>query len=182
MDAFEQLVADLLWREGYWVTTSFKVELTKEEKRRIGRATTPRWEIDILAYSPPSNEILALECKSYLDSVGVRMVAFDGSSPKHAKRFKLFNEPQTRKVVLRRLAKQVLEERRCAERPKVRLGLVAGRFATEADQEAVSAHFTRNNWMLLGPEWIRERLEAIAGSGYENQVIAVVAKILLRNR
>ena len=58
----------------------------------------------------------------------------------------------------------------------------AGRFATEADQEAVSAHFTRNNWMLLGPEWIRERLEAIAGSGYENQVIAVVAKILLRNR
>ena len=110
------------------------------------------------------------------------MAAFDGSNPSAAKRFKLFNEPLTRKVVLRHLAKQALEERRCAERPKVRLGLVVGHFATEADQEAVSAHFTRNNWILLGPDWIRERLEAIADTSYENQVMAVVAKMLLRNR
>jgi hypothetical protein len=37
MDAFEQLVSEILWMEGYWVPTSVKVERTKEEKRQIGR-------------------------------------------------------------------------------------------------------------------------------------------------
>jgi hypothetical protein len=37
MDAFEQLVSEILWMEGYWARTSVKVELTKEEKREIGR-------------------------------------------------------------------------------------------------------------------------------------------------
>jgi hypothetical protein len=31
MDAFEQLVAEILWMDGHWVRTSVKVELTKEE-------------------------------------------------------------------------------------------------------------------------------------------------------
>jgi hypothetical protein len=38
MDAFEQLVSEILWMQRYWVRTSVKVELTKEEKREIGRA------------------------------------------------------------------------------------------------------------------------------------------------
>jgi hypothetical protein len=37
VDAFEQLVSEILWMEGYWVQSSVKVELTKEEKREIGR-------------------------------------------------------------------------------------------------------------------------------------------------
>lgn len=41
MDAFEQLVAELFFTEGYWVQTSVKVELTKEEKRAIGGAQAP---------------------------------------------------------------------------------------------------------------------------------------------
>ena len=36
MDAFEQVVASILQRKGYWTQTSVKVELTKEEKRAIG--------------------------------------------------------------------------------------------------------------------------------------------------
>ena len=38
MDAFEQVVGEILWREGYWVRTSVKVELTKDDKRAIGLA------------------------------------------------------------------------------------------------------------------------------------------------
>jgi hypothetical protein len=34
MDAFEQVVGEILWREGYWVRTSVKVELTKEDSGR----------------------------------------------------------------------------------------------------------------------------------------------------
>jgi hypothetical protein len=42
MDAFENLVAMLLRRDGYWTATSVKVELTKDEKRAIGRVSSPR--------------------------------------------------------------------------------------------------------------------------------------------
>jgi hypothetical protein len=76
MDAFEQLAADIFWNEGYWVRTSVKVELTREEKVRIGRHSSPRWEIDLIAYRATSNELLALECKSYLDSGGVHAAHF----------------------------------------------------------------------------------------------------------
>jgi len=50
MNAFEALIALLLRRQGYWVQTSFKVKLTKAEKRRIGRPSSPRWELDLVAY------------------------------------------------------------------------------------------------------------------------------------
>jgi hypothetical protein len=43
VDAFEQLVNEILWMSGFWVRTSVKVELTKEEKRLIGRHSAPRW-------------------------------------------------------------------------------------------------------------------------------------------
>lgn len=34
MEAFESLVSMLLRHQGYWTTLSFKVDLTKEEKRK----------------------------------------------------------------------------------------------------------------------------------------------------
>jgi hypothetical protein len=66
MDAFENLIAMLLRRDGYWTTTSVKVELTKDEKKSINRPSNPRWEIDVVAYKGATNQILAVECKSYL--------------------------------------------------------------------------------------------------------------------
>jgi hypothetical protein len=71
MDAFESLVSMLLRHDGFWTTPSFKVELTKEEKRRINRFSSPRLELDLIAYKGSTNEVLAIECKSYLDSTGV---------------------------------------------------------------------------------------------------------------
>jgi hypothetical protein len=55
VDAFEQLVSEILWMTGFWVRTSVKVELTKEEKRLIGRHSAPRWELDIVGYSARDN-------------------------------------------------------------------------------------------------------------------------------
>lgn len=37
MDAFEAVIAAVLQRQGFWTLTSAKVELTKEEKREIGK-------------------------------------------------------------------------------------------------------------------------------------------------
>lgn len=61
MDAFEQVVSEILWMEGYWVRTSVKVLLTKEEKQQIGRRTAPRWELDIVAYSGRDNLLQVVE-------------------------------------------------------------------------------------------------------------------------
>jgi hypothetical protein len=40
MDSFEQVIATLLQRQGYWTMTSLKVELTKAEKQKIGRPSS----------------------------------------------------------------------------------------------------------------------------------------------
>ncbi len=71
MNAFESLVEMLLRRQGYWTRTCFKVELTADEKRAIGKHSSPRWELDVVAYKGQTNEVLAVECKSFLDSRGV---------------------------------------------------------------------------------------------------------------
>ncbi len=42
MDAFESLTKTPLEREGFWVRSSFKVNLTKEDKKAIGRPSCPR--------------------------------------------------------------------------------------------------------------------------------------------
>jgi hypothetical protein len=64
MDAFEQVVSEILWMDGYWVRTSVKVDLTKEEKVSIGRPSSPRWELDIVGYSGRDNTLRVVDCKA----------------------------------------------------------------------------------------------------------------------
>jgi len=180
MDAFEQLVSELLERRGYWVRNSFKVELTKEEKQKIGRSSSPRWEIDLLAYSGGRNELLAVECKSYLDSRGVTRRGFDGSDQKRASRYKLFNDEVLRDVVLKRLETQLQSSGAIAPGTQARLALAAAKIAGKQDRDWLRTHFKEKGWLLFDDEQLRGELEEVASAGYENQVAAVAAKILLR--
>jgi hypothetical protein len=182
MDAFEQVVSEVLWMSGFWVRTSVKVELTKEEKRLIGRHSSPRWELDIVGYSGRENRLRVVECKSFLDSVGVRACAFDGSDPEEAKRYKLFNEPDLRRIVFNRLCLQFTEAGACREAPEVRLSLARGKIRNDADRAKIRSHFEGQGWELWEEPWLRERLRQMADRGYENQVSAVVAKLLLRGK
>jgi hypothetical protein len=181
MDAFESLVAMILEREGYWVKSSYKVELTKEEKRYIGRPSSPRWELDLIAYKGSDNELLIVECKSFLDSPGVRFRGFDGSSQSDAARYKLFNEARLRETVFRRLAAQLQDLGACAESPAAHLCLAAGKIATEDDRLKLKEHFAERGWKLFDDDWLREKLLRVSSSGYENQVAAIVAKLLLND-
>ncbi|MBK8586836.1 MAG: hypothetical protein IPN88_15985 [Bacteroidetes bacterium] len=49
MDAFEQIIGQLLVEEKYWVRHSVKIERTPDEKRSINKPSTLRPEIDIVA-------------------------------------------------------------------------------------------------------------------------------------
>lgn len=181
MDAFEQLVSEILWMEGYWVRTSVKVELTKEEKRKIGKPSSPRWEIDVVAYSGRDKLLRIVECKSYLDSRGVTLRALDGSDKKLAKRFKLFSDDSLREVVFERLRQQLAMSGACPFDTEVKLCLACARIATDKDREELHKYFFKKGWDLWDESWLRERLKHRAGGGYENEVSAVVAKLLLRD-
>lgn len=179
MDAFEAVVGAILQRQGYWTLTSVKVELTKEEKRAIGRHSSPRWELDVVAYRGKDNEVRVVECKSFLDSPGVECGVFDGSNKEAEKRYKLFCEETLRKVVFGRLEQQLVSGGFCAKKPTIRLCLAAGKI--RGDESWLQAHFDKKGWLLLGPEYIRQELKKLRDSGYENSVAAVVTKLLLRD-
>ena len=178
MDAFEHVVAEILWREGYWVRTSVKVELTKEEKRSIGLPSAPRWELDVVAYRASDNCLKVVECKSFLNSPGVRLRGFDPNHP-DAARYKLFNSAKLRDVVFGRLKQQFIESGACLRGAAVQLCLACGRIASDADRKGLRKHFNDQGWELWDEAWLRDRLKDMAAGGYENQVSAMVAKLLL---
>jgi len=180
MDAFEGLVSEILWRKGYWTKTSFRVELSKEEKRKIGRPSSPRWELDVVGYGGRKNEILVVECKSYLDSGGVSINAFNGRNKTFAQRFKLFNDNKLRKVVFERLSTQLYELGLSKNNPKVKLCLACGRIASDSDRTSLHKHFKFKGWELWDESWLRDELSRMSKTGYENETAAVVAKLLLR--
>jgi len=157
MDAFEQVVGDILWRQGYRVRTSVQVNLTKKEKRIIGRHTAPRWELDIVACSGRGNLLHVVECKSYIDSVGVRATAFDGTDPDDAKRYKLFNEPGLRGVVFDRLLTQLTECGACRTDAEIRLCLACGKIREEG-RAKLREHFTAQGWDLWDEHWLADHL------------------------
>jgi hypothetical protein len=178
MDAFEDLAAAVFWNEGYWVRTGVKVDLTRDDKMRIGRHSSPRWEIDLIAYHAGRRELLALECKSYLDSGGVHAAHFLPGS-KYAKRYKLFHDETLRSTVLDRLLSQFTDCGLCPAGTTVRLGLIHAH-ATDHNAARLTNIFAAADWLLLGPDWLRERLSRMAAGSYENSTAAIVAKLLLR--
>ena len=113
MNAFEELVAGLLRREGIWTHAGYRVNLSKGEKAEIGTPSMPRPEIDILGFRPTSNELLWIECKSYLDSPGVSHTDLVAGG-KHASRYKVFTNPKLRLIAGGRLCEQAVSRDSCA--------------------------------------------------------------------
>lgn len=112
----------------------------------------------------------------------MRACAFDGSNPDEAKHYKLFTRPELRKVVLNRLGLQLVEAGLCPQVPQMRLALACGKIRNEADRTRIRDHFGAQGWELWDEHWLRERVEAMARQGYENQVSAVIAKLLRRGK
>lgn len=179
MDAFESVIALLLRQEGYWVIPSFKVEITREEKRKIGRPSSPRWEIDLVAYQGATNEVLAVECKSFLDSRGV--IFYDGSL-QPPERFKLFSDSTLREVVLVRLSQQLVSLKFCPPNHIVHLALATGKIASTTDKNELLQYFSQHDWKLFDDDWVQEKLKNLKLSRYENDPVYVAAKLALREK
>jgi len=60
--------------------------------------------------------------------------------------------------------------------------LAAGKVRNDHDRAAIHTRFEAEGWELWDEFWLREHLKRMARRGYENQVSAVVAKLLLRGK
>jgi hypothetical protein len=179
MNAFQSLIKTLLEREGFWVRSGFKVNLTKGDKLSIGHPTCPRWEIDIVAYKGATNELWLMECKSHLDSWGVKFCSFlrDGSNG-----YRLFTDASLRRVVTNRVVAELEETGSCLPAPAITLCLAAGKIRSEDDQRSLREHFKQNGWILWDDERIRNALRDGSNGSYEDDVARVVTTFLLRRR
>lgn len=182
MDSFESVIATLFEQHGFWVQTSFKVKLTDQDRKRIKRVSSPRWEVDLVAYKPKTNELYMIECKSFLDSSGVNVRAFNGSNPGFAKRFKLFTERGLFPVIKNRLIEQLKETGALKKKPTVKLVLVAGKIADKGREDLKKRFDKKNDWELWDEDTIYKKLKDLSEEGYDNTIVSVVSKILLRRK
>lgn len=179
MDHFESIIATLLEAEGYWVRRSFKVNVTKDEKRQIGKHSIPRPEIDLLAFRFSTNEVLALEAKSFLDSPGVKIAQLKEEHEVPEGRCKLFTSERYRSVVLARLLQDLIACGMVNPDTKISLGLAAGKVYQE-QSEPIREFMAMKKWLFWSPEDIKQKVTALAARGYENDLAIITAKILMR--
>lgn len=180
MNAFEEIIAGLFWEEGYWTHVGYKVNLPKEKKAELGKPSLPRPELDILAYQASENQLIWVECKSYLDSRGVKIEALTGEDERSAQRYKVFTWPKYREIVTAALINQVVETKITAPKPKVDYCLVTGKIATSLDRERLHEYFNHHGWLLYDEHWIKNGLERMSKSGYSDDVAVIVAKLFAR--
>jgi len=181
MDSFESVVSRLLELEGFLVRSSEKVELTKAEKRKMDRDSTPRWEIDLVGIKPITNELWIVECKSFFDSRGVVISAFDGTNPSFGKKYKLFTEEKTFQVVKDALCRGLTKKGLCRPNPTVKLVLAAGQIAEKSKDKLLDYFSKKEDWLLWDRDEIVERLQNLACEKYENSIVTIMAKLILRN-
>jgi len=180
MDSFEKIVAKILDQQGYWTKIGYKVKLTKEEKRLLNNPSMPRPEIDIVAFRPGENLLLWVECKSYLDSPGVRYIAFSGKDNVHSKRFKIFNDDTMRELIAKKLVGQLLDEGLLRSKPDLKFCLVAGNIVNQNDRKKLHAHFEDRGWLLYDEFWVKKELLELSKTGYDNDVAVLTAKLFDR--
>lgn len=94
--------------------------------------------------------------ESFLDSLGVQRATFEGNNLKDSKRYKLFFDATFRRVVLGRLEKQFVEAGFCARKPRVTLGLAAGKI--KGDEAWLERYFAKHGWCFWGPTEVRAEL------------------------
>jgi len=180
MNSFENIVALFLEEEGYWVRQSVKVHISKQEKKEIGTPTMPNPEIDLVALGVARNELLLFEVKSYLDSPGVRYSDISGKG-EFSHVYKLFTRDKFRKIITAGLIRQFKEKGFIGEKlPNVVYALAAGKIKLR-DKDKIENYFRQKKWRIYSPEIIKEKIQDLAEKGWENNIVTMTVKLLLRN-
>lgn len=179
MDAFELIIGQLLEEEKFWIRHCVKINLLPEEKRLIGKHSTPRPEIDIIAFDVRSNTIFLLEVKSYLDSPGVCYEDIVKEQEQQEGRYKILTSKNYGKVLSERLLRDWKEKGVINADTKVNFGLIAGKIYKNKESE-LGEYIKSKGWLFWGPTIIKKKMTALADKDYENNAVTIAAKLLLR--
>jgi hypothetical protein len=181
VDAFETIAARFFEVQGFWTRVGVKVEITKPEKVALNNKSMPRPEIDVVAWKPSTNQLLIIECKSYLDSTGVRLEHLHGLDNIEKDKFKLFNRAALRALIVTALVRQLRAEGLVVGGdPSVQFVLIAGKICS-GHEAKVRARCEECGWRLITPSELGQGVRRFAKRGYENDVITIVTKLLERN-
>jgi hypothetical protein len=180
MDAFEEIAAQLLEEEGFWVRKSVKVNLTQKEKRATGKHMIPRPEIDLAAFKFNKNELILIEVKSYLDSPGVRIGHLKLQHAIAAGSYKLLTTSKYRNIIESRLAKEWIEIGLINKKTNIKYGLIAGNVYQNKEDD-IKALFDSKGWFFWGPKEVKKRITQLEKKAHENNLVTITAKILLRD-
>jgi hypothetical protein len=171
MEGFESIVSAIFEHQKYWVRRNMRLELPVE---RRSKRHSPRPEVDIVAYSPAAQEVLAVECKSWLNSAGVRAKHFLSPGPKAIQRYRLFLDNAYWKAVCEGL----FSELNLGDiSPNFRRCLVAGKVPL-ADVQALNDKFQAEGWVFHGPDWVCAGLKEFQKSRYQNDAVIMAVKLL----
>lgn len=185
MNAFENIVAQYLESEGYWVKQSVKVNISSDDKKAIGLPTMPRPEIDLVALNVKENMLLLVEAKSYLDSQGVYFGDEDIGkfNPKMDtwKRYRLFADTTFRGIITKRLKEEFLDSGLINQKTKISYALAVGKFYSVHDETPTRTYFSKRKWKLFSPEQIKAKIRTLAEKGWEDNLVTMTAKLLLRD-
>jgi hypothetical protein len=182
MNAFEDIVGRYLGEEGYWVRHSVKLDISKEDKVALKKHSMPRPEIDIVALNVRKNELLLLEVKSFLDSpYGVNYYEIIGEDKDAEKydRYKLLTNDKFRNIITSQLKKEYIDKGLILGNIHIKYGLAAGHIHS-GHEDPLSKYFSKRGWILITPAQIKETLRKFAGKGYEDDLVTVTAKLIMR--
>ncbi len=180
MEYFENIVLKILECEGKWVRQNVKVDLTSHEKKMIGKPTAPRPDIDIVTYILSTNTIELWEVKSYIDSVGVQFRDIQIKPGVQEGRYKLLTSKKYQTVLANRLTADWIKQGLIKKKPKVKFGLATGKIRN-GDEDKIRKYCDKQKWRLLTPSDIKDGLEKLASTSYENDPYTIAAKIIFRN-
>jgi len=159
MNAFEQIAAHFFEVQGYWTRVGTKSMFQrKRSENSETEYATPRSRL--AGFQPGSNQLLVMECKSWLDSTGVRVANF-GEDPVHNKHMKLFNRDGLRELLTSKLLAQLRQEGLLPTTdPSIRYGLVAGKIKA-GNEPKIREIFDAKDWLLVTPSDFGQRLEKV---------------------
>jgi len=158
MDYFENIVKRLFEEKGYWVRQSVKVNLTKEDKIKIGKPAIPRPELDIVGYRANNDELVVLEVKSFLDSHGIKYGEIANEYETPTGRYKLFTCDRYRKIVFKRLIDDFVDQGLILKSFIILFGLAAGKIYYNDEKDLLN-FFKEKVWILFTPSDIVDAIK-----------------------
>lgn len=178
LESFEHIVGVFLEQQEYWVRHSVKIELSKEERKKLGKKmiNTPRPEIDIVAYQPEEDELILIEVKSFLDSDGVKINDLSGKKSREKKRYKLLNDKKYQKLITDSLTRQFLKKRLIKESTKIKYGLAAGKVQPKSESK-ITDWLNHNGYKYFSPEKIKNTIRNLAHAGWLDDIVTMTAKL-----